>query len=675
VTPHLFLDFETRSEIDLEVRGLHNYATHPSTRVLLLAYALNKEEPKLWQADIEPFPAELSELLDDPFVHKVSWNAGFERSIFRYVLKRDIPIPEWLDPSIWARHVSIPGSLADACEVLGLSDELAKMGEGARLIDKFCSPATEAQEDTLYGRMPAVFRDRYTDPEDWKLFCSYCLQDVKAEREILRKLMIYPLPRIEQQGWCVDQIINERGIPIDPLLVENALHIAEQTKDVLLLRMKKIAGLDNANSRSQLLAWAQQHGYPFKSMGKQWIERALAGNKIDDDCREVFELRQQAGKTSASKLQAIRDIVNEDGRVRGQFNYLGSSRAGRWSGRDIQPHNLPRPVSKDIEKRMDLAVELLRGAKFDRIKAEFSNEIDVVTSCIRAAFRAQPGKKFLISDLSAIENRGIGWICSCKEILEVFEKGLDPYIDFATKMFKVPYDKVTKDQRQTAKPAVLGAGYRLSGGEEGEDRFGNAIKTGLWGYCLNYGVEMTREDAHFAVDVFREEYDAVVNFWYALENVSHAVVRGQKATELGPLVFEMCHGVLMIHLPSGRRLHYIDPRIENREFYGKMKPTLIYKGRQQQSKAWVDITTHGGKLLENVTQAISRDFLLNGMMEAERRGLPIVLHVHDELVAEVDEDSPLTYKDLEACMEVRPKWAPQFPLKSAGFESVYYKKG
>lgn len=671
----LFLDFESRSEIDLELRGLDNYSKHSSTKPLMLAHALNKAEPSLWLPHQTAFPSELAEQLEDPFVKKVAWNAGFERSIFKYCLDRDIAIEEWLDPSVWAKHVSIPGSLEDAGKVLGLDEDLAKIEDGKRLIDMFCRPVTEAQSDTLFGATEAVFRDWNTDPEDWEKFCTYCKQDIIAERAILRKLQKYPLPDIEQRGWVLDQKINERGIPIDPILVRNALHIADQSKHALTLRMKKITGLENPNSREQLLQWAKTQKYPFNSLGKNWVQRALDEKRISDECREVFELRQQASKTSSSKLEAIENIVSSDGRVRNQFSFLGSSRAGRWSGRDIQVHNLPRPTSKAIEKKMDLAVELIRSAKYDRIKQEFSNEMDVVTSCIRASFRAPERKKFVISDLSAIENRGIGWITGCRKILEVFEKGLDPYIDFGAKMFKIPYGQVTKDQRQTAKPAVLGAGYRLSGGEEGTDKFGNAIKTGLWGYCLQYGVEMTQEDSHYAVEVFRGEFKEVVDSWYALENAAMSVARGSKPITFGPVAFELYKGVLMIHLPSSRRLHYIDPRIEEREFFGKMKPMLVYKGRQQEKKVWGDIPTHGGKLLENITQGISRDFLLNGMFEAEKRGLPIVLHVHDELVSELDANSPFGIKDLKACMEVRPVWAKDFPLVAEGFESSYYRKG
>lgn len=675
MTDFLFLDFESRSEIDLEERGLDNYVHSPSTSVLLLAYALNKDEPAIWEPHKQAFPAILEELLDDPFTKKVAWNAGFERSIFKYVLDRDIPINEFVDPMTLARQLSIPGNLEQASEVLQLEDS-GKIEDGQRLIDMFCKPVCEAREETLFGSEPAVFRDWNTDPEDWERFKLYCLGDVIAERAALRKLIKFPLTEMDKKGWELDQVINERGIYRDEQLVSNALHIAEQTKYELGLRMKKVTKLDNPNSRDQLLAWAKQRGYPHNSLGKVWVEDALAGKKINEECREVFLLRQQSSKTAWAKYETIQQLVSSDGRLRNQFSFLGASRTGRWSAAPggVQLHNLPRGT-KEVEKKYDLAVNLIRSGKYDRIKQEFSNDMDVVTSCIRAAFCAAPGHKLLISDLSAIENRVIGYIARCQAILDVFLKGLDPYIDFATKMYKIPYEQVTKEQRQISKPAVLACGFRLSGGDDITDRFGNAAKSGLYGYAANYGVDMSKEDAAYAVDLFRKTYKEVVTCWYDLENACFAVVRdGVKTKTVGPLTFEMFDGVLLMHLPSGRRLHYIGAKIEDREFFGKMKPTLIYQGKNAVTKQWDEIATNGGHIIENGTQAMARDLLLHGLMLAEEAGYPIVLHCHDELVVEVPENTHLTLEGLEQCMSVTPSWCAGLPLSAEGFESLYYRK-
>jgi DNA polymerase len=667
----LWVDFESKSTVDLEVHGLDRYAKDPSTQVLLLGHALNDEPVQVWEPHLAPFPVELEEQLQDPFIVKSAFNVAFERNIFRYVLGRDIPVDEWSDIMIQARHLSITGGLDQVCEVLGLKENEAKIADGKRLIDMFCYPVCEAREETLFGAQSAIFRDWSTDPEDWRRFKEYCARDVEAERAAFKKMARFPLPDNEQRGWILDQIINERGVPVDLELVRNALHISDQAKYALDLRMKKITGLDNPQSPKQLMEWAKKQGYPFNSMGKIWIQRAIDSKEISEDCREVFKMRQQASKTSWAKLEAIQNIVSADGRVRHQFAFLGSTRAGRWSGRDIQMQNLPKP-SPAIEKNLELAVELVRAGQYDQIKQKFPNEMDVVSGVIRAAFRAPSGQTFDIADLNAIENRVLGWITGCGAILDVFRKKLDPYKDFATRLYKIAYEAVTKDQRTISKPAVLGAGYRLSGGEEAIDKWGNPIKTGLWGYAWAMGIQITQEDAHYSVQVFREAYKEVVQGWYDLENTALRIIQGDGPREVCKCEFRMRGRVLEVELPSGRCLHYIDPKIESFEFFGKMKPMLTYSGQTIDTKQWNRIKTHGGKLTENLCQAIARDVLLHGLQLADRQGIQIVAHIHDEAVA-LSDTSRLT--DLIACMSEVPKWANGLILGADGFSSTYYKKG
>lgn len=668
----LYIDCETRSEIELDTRGVDNYSRHCSTKVLMVAFAFDDGPINLWECHKNPLPTFLKDGLEDPFTLKIAFNATFERNIFERCLNLSVPISEWSDVMIYCRHCSIPGSLAAASEVMGLGIDAAKITDGERLIQIFCEPVCEAREETLFGSEPAIFRNWETDPEDWEKFCRYCRQDVIAERAILRKLINkFPLPEIEMRGWYLDQAINERGIPTDPILIQNALHVAEQTKYALELRMKKITGLDNPNSRDQLLAWAKKEHYPYNSMGKVWVQSAISGSDISDNCREVFLMRQQASKTSWAKFEAIQNIVSSDGRLRNQFSFLGSARAGRWAGRDVQMQNLSKPT-KELEKNLDRAVELVRAGKYDLIKQEFSNEMDVVSGVVRASFRTPDGQMFDIADLSAIENRGIGWETNCAAILDVFRQGKDPYKDFGTRLYKVPYEAVTKEQRTNSKPAVLGAGYRLSGGEEGVDKWSNPIKTGLWGYAHAMGVLISRDDAHDSVQIFREAYPQVVHAWYDLENAVMDVICGGHPATVCKVYFEMVDGVLVARLPSGRCLHYIEPRIDQMEFFGKMKPTITYMGQDSVTKQWIRISTHGGKLLENVTQAIARDVLLHGMLLADEAGLEIVLHVHDEVGIVRGSESKLD--ELIRCMSVVPKWAPGLILGAAGFSSQYYKK-
>jgi DNA polymerase len=348
----------------------------------------------------------------------------------------------------------------------------------------------------------------------------------------------------------------------------------------------------------------------------------------------------------------------------------------------INLQNLPRP-DRSVSKKLDLAVELLRSGRFDELAAEFPDLMAVATSCIRSSFCAPSGKKLVVCDLGAIENRVLGWVAVCDGILKVFRDKLDPYVSFAVFMYDQPYEILIldKEKRQQAKPAVLGAGYRLGGGQLGTDRYGNEIKTGLWGYAAAMGVDMPQEECQRVVGVFRAAYTEVVQLWYDLESASFACLDGGKH-EVGRCVFEAFGGtdrydrkLMRITLPSGRCLHYIRPKIEKREFYGKMKDTLTYEGIDQLTRLWERTTTHGGKLTENIVQAIARDILLNGMFISDSMGFEIIGTVHDEQITLVDIDSPLDHHKLRECMIVQPEWAPDLPLDAEGYQGVYYKKG
>jgi hypothetical protein len=457
MTDSLHLDFETRSELDISAVGLHNYATHPSTEVLMMAWAVNSGRIRLWEPHKgERIPAEVREALDDPFVDKCAWNAPFERAISKFVLKLDIPIEEWHDPSITARSLSLPGSLADVGEILGLGNEFAKMEEGEDLIKVFCEPRETGGKPGLFGTTATVWHDWTTHPKEWETFGKYCCRDVKAEREIDRKIGKFAPPPIERRNWILDQRINERGMPVDMELVAGAAKIAAREQALLSERLHKLTGLENPNSNPQFLEWARAHGYPFNALGKALVKRALDGEgDIPFELREALLWRAQASKASVHKLEAIRLNVAPDGRLRHQYVFGGASKTQRWAGTGAQLQNLPRP-SKEIDARLEEAVALLRAGDHAPLAAVFDNPLDVVTSCIRPMFRAPEGKKLVVSDLNAIENRVLGWIARCPGILRVFEQQLDPYKDFATELYGVPYDAVTKEQRNNSKPAVLG---------------------------------------------------------------------------------------------------------------------------------------------------------------------------------------------------------------------------
>lgn len=674
------LDFESRSEIDLETRGLHNYLTHPSTQVLMCAYAEGEQRVRLWQPHLGPMPAEIREALDDPFLPKAAWNAAFERGICKYRLGADVPTAEWLDPMLRARYLSVPGKLEDAGPILGLKDSEIKSREGTRLINLFCSPVIAGGKETLFGLTTAAFHDWNTHPADWDLFCEYCKQDVVAERSILKKLKAFPLPPAEIRLWELDQRINERGIPTDLDLVHGAKTIADRELLLLRRKLKDLTRLENPNSNDQMLAWVRLQGYPFSSLGKAFVARALKGEgALSATAKEVLEIRRMTSKTSVNKFDAILNNVNEDGRLRHQFAFMGASRTGRWSGRDVQLQNLARPV-KSVEKRMDLAVSLVRAGDYDGVLREFGQPLEVASSVIRASFRARHGYKLLVCDLSAIENRVLGWLANCPAILNVFAENRDPYIDFATELYNKDYAEVTKEERNNSKPAVLGCGYQLGGGAEVTTPDGDQIRTGLMGYAEAMGVTLTEHESSRAVSLFRSKYKEVPQFWYALEKAGIAAVRAGEPQTVGHVRFE-CAGkkMLRILLPSGRALHYLRPEVNKQTFPGSSgreytKDTLSYMGLDQQTRQWVRTATRGGHLTENLCQALARDILVHGIQLAEERGMPVVAHVHDEIVAEVPVDGKMGIAHLIECMEDQPKWAEGLPLAAAGFESVFYRK-
>lgn len=328
----LHLDLESRSALDLTVSGLDLYVNHPSTELLMEAWAIDDNPVQIWEPHISPKqPLELREALEDPAITKISWNASFEREFHKWVLDQDIPIRFWKDSMVMARYMALPGSLDECGNVLNISKEFRKMDNSNRLKDMFCLPVKEGGEETLFGISEPVFRDWNSNPVDWELFKKYCMQDVVAERAIKNRLKNFPLPDHEWEAWYLDQEINERGIAVDMELVKGGSYIADIVKAELLDKLQKLTGLDNPNSRDQLLGFLREHNYPFHELGKAFVSRALIEKSdMDGLAREILLLRQQSAKTSAQKLINIAGQVSNDGRLRHQFGFYGA-RTGRWT--------------------------------------------------------------------------------------------------------------------------------------------------------------------------------------------------------------------------------------------------------------------------------------------------------------------------------------------------------
>src|SRR6266403_107535 len=550
----LHTDFETRSALELSDVGIYNYATHPSTEILMLAYAFGKGEVCLWEPHLGPMPERLREGLLNPDTQKGAWNAGFERNILLYKLGISVPYELWDDPMINARYLSMPGSLESVGSILDIDYGLRKDEAGEKLLNLFSKPLPikksrkkATNENTLFDISPTgpekvecVFADHVSQPEEWERLASYCKQDIVAERALGEMMAHFPLPEKEIRLWHLDQKINDVGMPADRVFVERALDLAVDDKRLQSGNLIKMTGLQNANSPKQFLKWVQGQGYPYNSLRKEPVKVALSDPevKITPLGREALEVRKKSSKTSYTKLAAILPALRADDRLRDQFLFMGSSRAGRWSGKAVQLHNMARPI-KTVEEVEDLdaARELIYAKNFDGIVQRFEEKekdgtikpgsvLEVVTSCIRSSFVAPKGKRLNVCDLNAIENRVLGWVAGEDKILEVFRLGRDPYLAFASLMYKIPYDVLaatkktpdTKEKRQVAKPAVLGAGYRLAGGKWGVNpKTKDRIKTGLWGYAENMGVLISQELAVASVKAFRAEYKKVVSLWYDSE--------------------------------------------------------------------------------------------------------------------------------------------------------------
>ena len=707
------LDWETRSTLDLAEVGLSVYMEHPSTEIIMANYCRGDGKIQRWEPHLQSkIPAELEDALLDPFVVISAWGASFERAAAKHLLGIDKPASEWYCTMSHARYLSLPGKLHDAGEILGIG-EAAKLrtgggttGKGAALIRFFCEPESLGGEETLFGISKPAFRDWRTHPKEWATFCDYGGQDVVAERAVAKKLAKFPWPESEREVWVLDQKINETGWPVDHSLVDGAAALVERELHPLVQQIRDISGVDNPNSRDQLLGWLQTQGYGFSSLNKDFVLRAKTECELTPEAKEVLALREQTSKSSVSKYTALAHMTSADGRLRYAYTYYGAH-TGRWTSHGTNAANFPKPT-KQVEKNLYRAVELVQTRDYEAIVREFGKPLEVASSVLRSAFRAPAGKKFVVCDLNAIENRGLGYLARCEAILDVFRQGRDPYLDFAAKMYGLTYEEVLaeyeaghKEKRTLAKAPVLGCGYALGPGTQ-KIIDGNTIWTGLMGYAQKMGIEMTLEQATEAVKVFRASYSEVKQLWKDMEQASVYATRhpgevigvGVPQTQrekeyfesknrkvLEPVLHFKATGskVLEMLLPSGRSLFYLDPRVvvEDKEYQGRQykQDVLYHKAKDQKTKQWVEVPTHGGPLVENADQAISRDILVHGMRLADKKGFEIVGNTYDEIITLAPVNGNLGIEELAACMEDEPTWTGgNFPLGASGFEDSIYRK-
>lgn len=697
------LDFETFCKIDLIKYGLDLYSIHPSCEVLMAAYSIDGGPVKQWDATSgAKMPRDLREALEDDDFEIWAFNAQFERVIMNRVLDIWPAMHRWRCTMALAYMHSFTGTLDMVGRQMGLEQDKIKMGTGKKLIKMF-SGLQKVTANQPHKRFTSK-----THPVEWKMFLEYNRQDVVAESEIKRTLdkPKYPIPAREWEFYALDQIINDRGLPIDRLFVENALEMANRRKEELLEKMRDKTGLANPGSPAQLLPWLQERGYPFNDLQKDSVKKVLTAwkgiqtgelkaendNLYPDQLTKravaVLKLRQQQARTSTSKYQALLTAMGEDGRIRYVFQFCGASRTGRFAGRRFQPQNLTMMRDIESEKVLFQMTQVIREGDYEMLQLYRAEPLDALAGLVRSSIRAPRRKKLVVCDLSSIESVVIGWVSGCERLLNVFRNGLDAYKDFATELYQVAYEEVTKLMRKMAKPATLGAGYRLGGGEIIDGK-----KTGLWGYAENMGIDMTRKESHKNVATFRRVYKEIPECWYELEDAIKHVIKRGGTRKVGPVKFYMAKPYLVCELPSGRCIFYKNPQLRRErmngvdrktgEKYTYIKISISYMGKQQNGSKWLRINSHGGKFIENIVQAIARDILREGLLALHKAGFYLIGHVHDEAISEeADNDNDHNHDQMKACMIRKRKWMTyaandevyDMPLNAAGMTTKIYRK-
>lgn len=659
----LHLDFETYSEENLKTAGAYKYAMDPSTEILLAQWAVDDGPVRVHDFTETPaWPQELYDLIMAAIRGEVevhAFNAAFEYLVLRFVTQIEVPIERFHCTMVHAWSLSFSGGMDKVGEQIGLPQDLQKLATGKRLINRFCKPAPKNHKARRYTSA--------SHPQEWQSFKDYGAQDVVTEREIGKRLEPYPIHPAERELWLFDQRVNMRGVPVDPNLISQAIEAKHIEKARLIDKMKPLTGLANPNSGAQLLEWLEAQGYALPNLQKETVSQAIKDPNAPELVREVLDLKSQASKTSTSKWDAFAKAMGRGNRVRGMFAFGGAQRTQRWAGRIVQLHNLPQG---NLEDQTVPAAELLAMMGHTGV-AHFNRVMDVLSSTIRCAITAPEGQLLNVADLGSIESRVLGYLSGCKRINDLFAQGKDSYKDFASEYYNVGYEDVTKAQRKFSKPPVLGCGYQLGG-------------PGLVAYAEGMGVELDEDTAKGLVDLWRSLYWEVPEMWYWLVDTCMAVTEGRISDAQGYGV-AICsdENFLFIVLPSGRKLAYYQPQVEQRvppwekgKENPKTRATLTYMGMDQYSGKWVRLTTHGGKITENIVQAVARDVLGWQMLQLDQSPkLEIVGHVHDEcLTLSSSADSVTVLTGMLEVMSIAPPWAPGLLLGADGFTTKRYRK-
>lgn len=652
----LSIDIETYSSVDIKKAGAYKYAQSEDFEILLFAYSFNHQPVQIIDLKSgEAIPEDILSALQDRNCIKYAYNAAFEWWCLNQA-GIDTPLDQWRCTMVHGLYCGYTAGLGATGAAIGLPQDKRKLATGTALIRYFCVPCKPTKSNGNRTRnLP------HHAPEKWKLFKEYCLQDVVTEMAIADRLLFYQVPEKEWMLWRYDVAMNVYGVKIDKQLVEGALAIDAEVRQELMSEAMKITGLNNPNSSKQLMGWLEKEGAEVENLQKGTVSQ-LVGDLEDGDVKRVLEIRQELSKTSIKKYQAMQEAAGTDDRIRGVSFFYGANRTGRYAGRLVQLQNLPR----NYLETLDVAREFTRQGNGQALSVLYGNVPDTLSQLIRTAFIPSEGHQFVVSDFSAIEARVIAWLAGEEWRMEVFKTHGKIYEASASQMFGVPLNTIVKGHenyalRAKGKVAELALGYQGSVGAliaMGADKMG-----------------LTEHEMKDIVSRWRNTSKRIVELWYALENAAVEVITsGQKQTvKCVTLAMEFdvtfMQEFLTILLPSGRKLFYPKPHLRENQF-GSMQ--MHYKGINQTSKKWEIIPTYGGKLTENIVQAIARDCLTETLLRVKQKGWQVVFHVHDEII--LDAPKSVSLEDVEKVMGEPIPWAPGLILKAAGFVSDYYMK-
>lgn len=660
---HLSIDLETYSSVPIAKAGAQKYIQSPDFEILLFAYSLDGAPVVCVDfAQGEVLPPDIAAAITSPDYIKHAYNAPFEWGCLSKYIGRQLSPEQWRCTMFHGLYAGYTAGLDATGRALGLPEDKRKLNTGKALIRYFCVPCAPSKANG--GRTRNY---PHHAPERWELFKEYNRQDVITEMEIERRLSAVPVPDFVQKEWETDLIINSRGVAVDMEMVEGALELGATVRNSLTTEAVQISGLNNPNSVKQLSSWLESEtGEEITGLRKDTVAKMLARDDNSPEVQRMLEIRQELGKTSTKKYDAIEQAVCQDGRVRGLLQFYGANRTGRWAGRLVQVQNLPRTYTEPLE----LARDLVKGRKLEALKVIYGSVPDTLSQLIRTAFIAAPGNVLIDADFSAIEARVISWLAGEEWRLEVFRTHGKIYEASASQMFGVPLELIKKGNpeyalRQKGKVAELALGYQGSTGA--------LINMG----ALDMGIP--EEDLPDIVSRWRDANKRIRDLWYKVDAAAVQVITQGGSVGVNSIVlaheWDANQGTdyMTITLPSGRKLFYNAPQIGVNQWGN---PSISYMGMDQTTKKWKRIETYGGKLVENCVQAIARDCLAQAIEHLEAEGLPVIFHIHDEVVIDIKpwaSDKEMLAKTVEIMSRPIP-WAPGLPLGADGWVGKFFKK-